>query len=311
MKLFALIFKYLPNEAHYRFFGKVIRELAQAGSGVIKILGDLVTELNDWYVKEKACIAWYRKNALTAKIADADHRLDNALVGMLAQINAMRHNVNSEIAEAAERLYIMLKSYGRVASKPYLQEAGAVEGILAHLNGDLAADALITLLAPWKEELAAALADFTDLFDQREAKAIEKPQEGFPEVRRGIENVWHQIVARINSGIELNISPDLEAFVKLINPEIDYLNNEFHRVKHDISTAQPAPIDPQPYTGKACTPVPEVIFKKGDEMIELVLGKDFNVTYKDNVNVGNAECTIHGKGAYKGSKTVTFIIKHF
>jgi hypothetical protein len=31
-------------------------------------------------------------------------------------------------------------------------------------------------------------------------------------------------------------------------------------------------------------------------------------TYKDNVEVGTATLVIHGKGAYKGTKTVTFNI---
>jgi hypothetical protein len=41
---------------------------------------------------------------------------------------------------------------------------------------------------------------------------------------------------------------------------------------------------------------------------QLSLGKDFSVTYKNNTHVGTAEVTIHGKGAYKGQKTVTFNI---
>ena len=32
------------------------------------------------------------------------------------------------------------------------------------------------------------------------------------------------------------------------------------------------------------------------------------MTFRNNVDAGNAKCTIHGKGAYKGRKTVTFII---
>jgi hypothetical protein len=44
-------------------------------------------------------------------------------------------------------------------------------------------------------------------------------------------------------------------------------------------------------------------------IIILVLGKDYNVTYDKNIDVGNARCTIHGKGEYKDSQTVTFVIK--
>jgi uncharacterized linocin/CFP29 family protein len=55
--------------------------------------------------------------------------------------------------------------------------------------------------------------------------------------------------------------------------------------------------------------VPEVLFvTPKDGTLKLELGKDYNVSYKNNVNVGNATCIIHGKGAYKGRKMVTFII---
>lgn len=308
-KFNALLFKFLPNGAHYSFFKKATSELAKAGDDVKDAVEPLDTELNKWFAQETANMDWYRKSALTTAIADADHRLDNALVGLSAQINAARHSVLPAVAVAAERLYIMLKSYGKVISKPYQEEIGDVDAILHHLNGDLAADAQTAGVAGWTPEITAAHAEFVSLLAERDAQSLKKPQLAFPETRRGIENVWHQIVNKVDAGVELNFSPDFERFINTLNPEIDRLNNEFHRAKRDISKAQPAPIKPQPYTGLSCTPLPDSVLyvtPKGTERLEL--GKDFNITYKDNVEVGNAECTIVGKGAYRGQKTVTFII---
>jgi hypothetical protein len=42
--------------------------------------------------------------------------------------------------------------------------------------------------------------------------------------------------------------------------------------------------------------------------LELVFAKDFTLTYKGNDRVGTATISIHGKGAYKGVKVVTFNI---
>ena len=307
-KFHALLFRFLPNGSHYSFFERATSELAKAGDDVKDAVEPLDTELNKWFALETANMAWYRKSALTAAIADADHRLDNALVGLLAQVNAARHNVQTDIAAAAERLYIMLQSYGRVAAKPYLEELGDVKAILAHLNGDRATDVQTAGIAGWVPEITAARTEFADLMKEREAESLEKPKSGFPETRRGIENVWHQIVNKVNAGVEFDFSPDFERFINTLNPEIDYLNNEYHRVKIDIATAEPASIKAQPYTGRACTPVPDVLLVTPKGTVRLELGKDFNVTYKNNVEVGNAECTIHGKGAYRGHKTVTFII---
>jgi hypothetical protein len=68
-------------------------------------------------------------------------------------------------------------------------------------------------------------------------------------------------------------------------------------------------IDTQKYTEKAVTPIPRGYYREeGKPTVELVFAKDFSVTYKNNKEVGTAELTLHGKGAYKGQKTVTFNI---
>jgi hypothetical protein len=202
----------------------------------------------------------------------------------------------------------MLKSYGRVTVKPYLQEAGAVKVILEHLNGDLYADVQTAGLTVWLPSIRSALNEFVGLLEKREAQSLRKPPEKFPEVRRGIESVWRRIVLSVNAGATLNMSPEFAALIDALNPEIEYLNSEFHRVRHDIAAAEPSPVAPQPYTGEPCTPVPEVLYVTPGGAVKLELGRDFNITYKNNVNAGNAECTVHGKGGYKGRKTVTFII---
>jgi hypothetical protein len=70
------------------------------------------------------------------------------------------------------------------------------------------------------------------------------------------------------------------------------------------------PIDTQPYVeNRPATPVPVVHYREDDkETVRLSLGKDFDVTYKNNDKVGMAELTIHGKGDYKGQKGTTFRI---
>ena len=58
------------------------------------------------------------------------------------------------------------------------------------------------------------------------------------------------------------------------------------------------------YTGKKQKPVPAVSV----DGVALAKGTDFTVSYKNNVNAGKATLVVKGKGAYTGSKTVTFEI---
>jgi hypothetical protein len=88
-----------------------------------------------------------------------------------------------------------------------------------------------------------------------------------------------------------------------MNPEIVRFNEQYHHARIDIKDAQPADIGPQPFTGLAVTPLPEVLFVKKDGSMErLVFGVDYSLTYRNNVNVG--------KGKYRGTNTVSFVIVH-
>jgi hypothetical protein len=310
IKFLVLLFKPLPNEAHFEFFDLVMTELTQAGAAVKTLLAVLIPQLEDWFALENANIEWSQKSDLTAFIAQADKRLNHALGGLLARVRASRYSIQPSVAAAAERLYIMLKKHGSIAKKPYLQQVGAVVAILEHLDGDMSADVTAIGLKEWTQETQAALTAFQLLFVQRGEQSLNRPAKTFPAVRKGIEGVWRQIVTLVDSAAAVDTSPDFAAFIQALNPHIESLNKEFHHARHDISTAEPAPIEQQAWTGMPCTPLPEVLYVTSTGTIRLELGKEFNITYKNNINVGNAQCTIHGKGKYKGSKTVTFIIAH-
>lgn len=58
------------------------------------------------------------------------------------------------------------------------------------------------------------------------------------------------------------------------------------------------------YTGKEITPNPSVVLGEAT----LRNGTDYTLSYANNVNVGTATATITGKGAYSGTRTVTFKI---
>ena len=64
------------------------------------------------------------------------------------------------------------------------------------------------------------------------------------------------------------------------------------------------PIEDATYTGKAITPDPEVYC----EDTRLVKGKDYTLSYKNNINAGTATVTIKGIGNYTGTTTQSFTI---
>jgi hypothetical protein len=78
--------------------------------------------------------------------------------------------------------------------------------------------------------------------------------------------------------------------------------------KLDPAHTSVAPMAVQTYTGHPLTPLPRVFHQNEKETVELVLGKDFTVTYRNNTEVGEAKIIIHGKGKYTGTHETTFYI---
>jgi hypothetical protein len=310
-KLKTIYFRNLPLAAHCRFCIKVSNEITNSPSALIQTLGQLPTQFNTCLTVEKAIEDWIVRSFLTEQIEEADRQMDRALTALRAQVRAQEYSSTTTVAAAAKRVYIMLMDYGKVTVKPYEKQAGDVQSILRQFasGGPYYYDAATLGLSTLISELQAALTLFDQLLKQRDEKSLLKPDKTSAEIRSEIEPIYHRIEAKINAGAELNTSTAFETFINHLNPEIERLNEEFHRVRHDIADCQPEQIQPQTYTGRPLTPTPKVLYvTTHDGTVQLELGKDYNLTFKNNTDVGSAECTIHGKGAYKGRKTVTFVI---
>ena len=78
----------------------------------------------------------------------------------------------------------------------------------------------------------------------------------------------------------------------------------FTIVTKNIAKVTVAHVADQPYTGEAVTPKLTVT----DGVKYLVEGKDYTVTYYNNVEEGTATVKITGKGNYSGLATTSFVI---
>ena len=311
-KTTSLLFRVLPNAAHFAFCVQVSELLADADAAVLTALGDLPARFNAWLDKAWALMNWVRKSVLTEQIAAADRRIRRALVSLSTHVRVREYSHTPTVVDAARRLRLMLKNYGVVYSKPYDEEEGDMRAIIDLLLGTYAADVALLELDACVAELQAALTEFQTHLGQRNAHSLDKPAETFKMVRRGLEAEYHKIVKKLDAGATLNVDPGFAACVDRLNPDIQHQNLTFHRVRKDIGAAghgMVEPIDVQPYTGKAVTPIPQVYCREeGKDDVALAFAKDFSVTYRYNVNVGMAYLTVHGKGAYRGRMTVSFNI---
>jgi hypothetical protein len=129
------------------------------------------------------------------------------------------------------------------------------------------------------------------------------------------------------SSLKRNLGKSYNAFCDVVlktaylqpSPALDNLFSVMNEIRIKYARSLPgrlnsrntstAPIDIQQYTGVAVTPIPQVFFRTEEgETVELRFTVDYYVTYRHNIDVGEAQLLIHGKGKYAGHYTTTFHI---
>jgi hypothetical protein len=312
-KIKNIWFNYLRNEAHYEFLW-IFRHLLDEFPIVKALVAILYEAFIALLALEKKLLDAARASALTQQLADADHRVDRAVSGIKATINAARYALDARVAEAARVLYIRLREFGNIKGKAYEEESAAVEVLLSDLSTTYAPQAALVGLGDWITELTEAEAAFTQLYLQRGDETALRPQERMVDVHHEIEAIYRKMTTLIEASAITSATPEAyDEFINKLNVQVAYFNeHNHHHARKDIGAGDHTvvePIDTQVFTGKAITPLPKARYRENDKPeVELVFAKDFSVTYKNNVDVGTAEVTLHGKGAYKGQKTVTFNI---
>jgi hypothetical protein len=307
-KIISIFLHNLRNEAHFEFM-LLFGNLFDAFPPVRTIVAALYVTFYDLLQQESKLVDAQRTSPYTAEILKADAHNDRLLIGIREIILGSMHHFDAVVVEAATRLFDRLKSFKSITAKSYEEEAAAIRILIADFQGAFAADAATVGITGWIVELAQGLAEFERLLKQRnDETAAREPKSKLTEVRRALDEVYHQMVARINAAALLDDTQTYTPFIQQLNAEIAYFNEHSHRrAKRNIKKANlaPIPVQIQERTGKPVMPIPVVYY----EDTELVFTKDFNLTYKNNDKPGTATLILHGKGLYHGQKEATFNIE--
>jgi hypothetical protein len=272
-------------------------------------------------VRLETLMRWPGMKVITAKVKSGARLLDHSMAELTSEVRHFARFSGDPVKTAAGgRMLDMLDHYGSISNKPYDFKTGTVKTVLDNMNGTYAADVTTLGLGGLKTDLQAALDAFEALLAEREEIERTKPKDPadpagkkfdtWAKAKKSVMVTYREIDELVDSGSNLRISTDFDALINVLNPEIERFNFEFRKIRYDIEEAQPAPIPDEPWTGEERTPVPSsVLYERGGCQVRLRLGRHYDVSYKDNIAVGNAYCFLHGKGDYKGSKSVSFIIR--
>jgi hypothetical protein len=313
MKIKKIDLLHLRNESHYQFFN-LFRDLLNVFPFILGLIPELYQQLIILLDRESQLVDAERGSELSKRLAQADKRVDSIIIGINNIINAGLHHFDQQIQEAAKILKDRMKVFGSIRNKPYEEESAAVKLLITDLNGKHAQQRDLLGLRDWVDQLTIAEDEFEQLFKQRNTELAQRPDFNLKDTRKEIDAVYQKIIAIIDATTIADPSQNFDAFIRELNEEIEYVIEHSHRrVKKDLGAGEHTvvePIDTQTYTGKPIIVIPQVYYREeGKPTVELVFSVDFNVTYKNNTNVGTADLIIHGKGKYKGQKIVTFNIE--
>jgi hypothetical protein len=305
-KIITVLFNYLRGEAHYQYlnlFNLLLIEFPVVKNLVAMFYG----EFTDLLAQEKQIIDAQKSSDYTQQIADADHRDDRLITGIREMVNVALHHFDPVVVIAAQSLQLRLKAFGGIQAKSYEEEAAAINILTGDLqSAEYASKVELLGLTPWVNELVEAVADFEELLKQRNIEQALKPKQRLRDVRKQIETVYRNMINHISSAATLDTADTYTEFINRLNTRITYFNDHNHHpAPRNIRIASVGAIPVQQFTGDAITPIPTVHV----EDTKLVFAKDFNLSYRNNIQRGVAEISITGKGNYAGKKNVTFNIE--
>jgi hypothetical protein len=312
-KILTVLLQKFRNEAHLEYM-ILFRKLIQKFPNIQTLIVTLYMEFSNLVDQEEQLINTMRKSDYTQQITEAAQRVDRAIIGMHEAIRSHLYHFDLAVVAAAQSINNRFDAFGDITRKSYGEETAVVNLLINDLNStDYSAKVTLLGLTAWLTELQNAEVVFEQLIALRATEAANKPQGKIKNIRKKIDILFHKVIALIAAADTIDDTGAYEQFINELNVETTYFNTHTHQhAKKDIGVADHCfvySIADQYCTDKAITPIPKVIYREeGKPDVELTFAKDFFVTYKNNIEVGTADIILHGKGAFKGRKRVTFNI---
>ena len=224
MKVNKMNLEALRNEEHFQFMTDVKSLVEESGASTLNI-DQLFPTFTSLYGKEDIALEVIRKSALTNPIADADSQRDSVYRGFTLFVEAYSHSLDTDNAQAAQNIQVVIDHYGDVRSKPYNEETAAITNFLQDINSRCADDITTLNAQEWIDTLSSANQSFDALMNERFDENAGQEIVNMRDARRAIDKTYTQMIDRVNASILLNGETAYADFVNKLNERIDYFKN--------------------------------------------------------------------------------------
>jgi hypothetical protein len=224
MKILRIYLTVLRNEEWFQFITEVRDLIVKFTAEALSIVELFVLFLK-LYADADTALEIIRKSPETEKMTEADHMRDQTFHGLNATVRAAIHHFDPEYSEAARQLTILLDRYGNLAAKAPNEETAGIYNFVQELHGPYAGFVATLGLDAWVEELAARNEAYEVLVKARNEEVAARPKLHVKQVRREFDDVYRQILERIEALSLVQGAESYAAFIDQLNAFITRYNN--------------------------------------------------------------------------------------
>lgn len=211
----------LRNLAHFEFHSEVKTMITEQTAEQLNVT-EAFTSYTALLTQEDKGLEIIKQNALTAKLAALDEERDSTFRGVAGNVKALTKHFDIKIKTAAEKLHLLLLTYGNIVLKNYNEETAA----LYNLTNDLLTTHKTALktcgIVDWIKELQRQNEEFrTIMSDRNDAIAAQEPVQ-MKKLRKEVDNVYRLMVKRIEASALLNGEEAYKKFVAKLNERVAY-----------------------------------------------------------------------------------------
>lgn len=199
----------------------------------------VLTPYKSKFIKFDEVLKQGGKSPYSQKLSELDKLQDKAYTGLANQNKTMLNHFNSQKAEIAYQVNIILNKYGNPCRLPYLQEDAVIKNLVQDLekfdnkspseDDRPVIDALDDIndrlekigLREWLDELIARNADFMLLYTQRNEEDAAIITGATKQARNETDEAYYIVARRVNSLADLNGDADYLTVINNINQLLD------------------------------------------------------------------------------------------
>ncbi|MDR1602653.1 MAG: DUF6261 family protein [Tannerella sp.] len=251
-----------------------------------------------------------RSSELTPQITEKETLRDSLFSEIKRVSKTSEKSSLPGIAAAGSKMVLFLKPFWDIDKEPIMSQTAQIKLINTRYSADatLAQAATMLSLTTQVQALFTTNSALESLYNQRlvEMGSIEAPSASG--MKSEVIAAYDEFCTTIEVTLSIQPSTALQTFFNEMN---DIRRKYVARLPVPLNDKHTsvAPIAEQYYTGRHLTPLPRVFYLTDEgELRELIFSQDYTVTYRNNVEAGEAKLYVHGKGKYTGRYVTTFHI---